>query len=766
MGTAASSLPYSISEQKVGDDGNWSVHEGAQKSDGKPVTVFQAQKPALKDPYKDNPMATPLQAAQHHFQNCKKLRHPYILSVEATLDTDNPTNDESLQSATTGALIIVTEKCIPLTEWLRTTNPSRDQLAWGLQCIVQSISFLHNSAQLAHGCICPSSFWVTPSGDVKLWNFSLVTLIGVADGGGGPTHHFKDFERILTPQAYRSPERVQQQWGGIATSGVHAMDSYSLGILIHDYYNNAVPGPLQKATQRLQTKSLKMRPRLGPLLRCPVFDTPYAKLLQELEELHIQPVEQKLRFWQTLNLEATDSGVLQHKLLPMIETTITTICGSESMLSQDLYRREVLAMVNPLFFIADHVLDEETIGKQLTPLMQLLFTVKDRAVRGALLSKTSLLAQHMPKNNLNQSVFEPLCSGFSDSSDALRELTLKATAVLVPHLYPPNVEKLSRYLVRLQSDASASIRTHAMTMIPSLGPHLSVVAREKLLLPAFVRAFKDPHAPCRLAALTSIAEAKPYFSMEELATKVLPAVMPLVLDAIPQVRTNAFQVVEAFLAELKQEHKKRGQDGADQLDMVQTAGAVSSTTANPGAIGTAPSSGGAQPVPAPNSGSYLSSLSSWYSSSTVPDSAPPATAGTGATTAATQSAPPVAPAPPTRPAPAFSSLSIGGDAIGSTGSDGWDDDDDDLFDGTNSPAKSTMPSAANGMKKHVDENDVFASFNATSAASKSIVAGRSGGKLIMKKSGAGSAKVTVKKPEVKKLDFLDDDADGDGWDDF
>ena len=69
------------------------------------------------------------------------------------------------------------------------------------------------------------------------------------------------------------------------------MDSYSLGVLVADYwYNNGnginrVPATLQKAVQRMQTSNLKMRPRLQPLLKCPAFDTPYQKLQLQLEEI-------------------------------------------------------------------------------------------------------------------------------------------------------------------------------------------------------------------------------------------------------------------------------------------------------------------------------------------------------------------------------------------------------------------------------------------------------------------------------------------------
>eukprot|EP00545_Synedropsis_sp_CCMP1620_P006776 CAMPEP_0119003470 /NCGR_PEP_ID=MMETSP1176-20130426/578_1 /TAXON_ID=265551 /ORGANISM="Synedropsis recta cf, Strain CCMP1620" /LENGTH=770 /DNA_ID=CAMNT_0006955079 /DNA_START=71 /DNA_END=2383 /DNA_ORIENTATION=+ len=770
MGNSSSALPYSIGDKaSETEDGCWAVHDGSQKSDGAPVTVFQAQKPALaKESFVRGGTGKKIFCAHHHFVHAKKLRHPYILQVLAMLDTDDASSNGNSASAsssadynnnnsnnnnnnsnpqnmpTTGAYIIVTEPCKPLTEWLQQDNPSPDQLAWGLQCMVQALTFVHTSGQVAHGNISPHAFYVTPSGDVKLWNFSLVTPIGVADGGGGPTHHFRHYEGLVTPQAYRSPERTKQQWEALATSQIHCMDAYSMGVLINQYYQGRIPQPLQKAVQRLQTPSLKMRPRLGPLLRCPVFETPYAKLLMELTELQIQPVETKLRFWQTtLHMDDMDPKVAQFKILPLIQSTIKTICASEAMLSQDLYRREVLSMLPPLFFICENLLaannndnnnnKDDNIAKELTPLMQLLFAVKDRGVRGALLSKTPLFAAHLKPHDLNVLVFEPLCSGFADSSDALRELTLKATVVLVPHLTPPNVEKLSRYLVRLQSDTSPSIRAHCMSMIPQLAPQLSEQARQKLLLPAFGRAFKDPHPPCRLASLQCTVKCQEYFTLPDLATKVLPAVMPLVLDGVGDVRTAAFAVIDQFLAKLKATHEERSIGEVSSVTaptntMMMMSHQPSSslltatTTSHHAAVAAPP------PPAAPSSGSYLGGISGWYSNSSA--AAPEPTAAPVAVVQPMRMPPPKAAATP-KPTPTFSSLTIGGNVDDSAG---WDDDDDDLDLGDDT----------------AQDDDVFASIGRNTK--------KSSGKLIM------SNKATTKKAEVKKLE-MDDEVD-DGWDDF
>lgn len=357
MGNSASQLPYSIDNQ-VGaphDHNGWALHNG-KSTDGNetPVTVFVGKKPLLaKQPVSPRfPNKTQLVPALHHYNQCRKLRHPQILKVLATLDTDNPTaaaNDgggpsgptvDSSSKAITGDLIIVTEPCVSLDQWFL-SNPTHEQIAWGLECVVQALHFLHSSANLAHGNLSPSSFYVTRSGDVKLWNFSLMTPVGP---DVGPSSHFKEWEQSVTPESYRSPERVQLNYAAISQAGVHAMDSFSLAVLIDHWFHGQIPALLQKAVQRLQTTNLKMRPRLQPLLKCPIFDTPLQKLQKQFEEITIQPIDQKVALWQNLGLSMQAGLIPQdlalYKVLPLIQSSIQTTCTNESLMGQDLYRRE------------------------------------------------------------------------------------------------------------------------------------------------------------------------------------------------------------------------------------------------------------------------------------------------------------------------------------------------------------------------------------------------------------------------------------------
>lgn len=467
----------------------------------------------------------------------------------------------------------------------------------------------------------------------------------------------------------------------------------------------------------------------------------------------------------------------------------------------------VLAMMGPLFFIADNFLTGEEVGNELKPLVGLLFVVKDRGVRGSLLSKIDLMAANLDKKTLNASVFEPMCSGFSDSSPALREMTLKSCVALIPSLNPPNVEKLSRYLIRLQSDNEASIRANTVIFVSKLAPQLSDNSRKKILLPAFVRAMKDAFPPCRLAAVQAVLKSRDNFSLQEVATQVMPALTPVLMDPMEDVRKEAFSVVDGLLVELRRESDRMAHTARTEAAKQPQ----NQPTANSSGGMAGISSAGSGVAPAPSSGSYLSGISSWMATSTQPTSNGPANPVAPPPAPASQprvTAPP-APAPPVQQfgglglsaAPAVADDDGWGDEDDNWGddslnnvsassglnatppvpvasqSDGWGDDSLNNFSASSglNAAPTSMPQSqsagfrAPGAAKKLDDDDPFAAIGMSagmpSIGTKAPRSGTGGSKLVVPKK-APLAKKVVSSAPATKLAVDDDDGFGDGWDDF
>ncbi|KAL3936235.1 MAG: hypothetical protein SGBAC_008406, partial [Bacillariaceae sp.] len=409
-----------------------------------------------------------------------------------------------------------------------------------------------------------------------------------------------------------------------------------------------------------------------------------------------------------------------------------------------------LAMMQPLFIVVENYLDKARVTKELGPLVALLFKVKDRGVRGALLSKVGFMAQHLEKNSLNAHVFEPLCSGFNDSSPALRELTLKATLGLVPSLNEPNLEKLTRYLVRLQADPETSIRTNAVIFVSKIAPKMSQISREKHLLPAYVRSMKDAFPPARLAALQAITQSKDLFTPQDIAVKVLPSVMPILLDPITDVRNEAFIVVNTYMGVLQEESVKIAQQQRQQQ-----------------AAAPPPKPGQAPVAPAPKSGSYMSGLTSWMSTTTTPTaSAPAPTPSTSTPLMQAPASTPVVPSPMAAPPQQqFAAVTLSAPAADDGWGDesGWgEDDDDDNVDlafsnigSTSTPVSMAKPQQFSTPQQFDD--DPFAAIGATTTSSAT--------KLSFNKPKSGGALKLTKAAPATKLSMDDDDL-ADGWDDF
>jgi SCY1-like protein 1 len=339
--------------------------------------------------------------------------------------------------------------------------------------------------------------------------------------------------------------------------------------------------------------------------------------------------------------------------------------------------------------------------------------------------------------------------------------------VLVPHLTQPNLEKLSRYLVRLQSDPEASIRTNTVIFFSKLAPYLTDTTRQKLLLPAFTRALKDPFKPCRLAALQSTLKAKEYFDPRGVAANVLPVVTPQLLDPAKDVRKEAFAAVDELLFFLRQESERMNAIPEFEQGVATPQSGAAPRSGPPVPAGN-PKATQSKKTPAPSSGGYLSGMTSWMSTS-----AKAGDSGAGATQVA---ATPVASAPATAPqlpgslAPAVAAMNLmpnydNDDLMDDTG-DGWDNDDLDLSSGGIKTASGRgvagslggsliAPAQASGNL----EEDFFGSFDDKPARAASIISRPgSSGKLTM------PAKKTKAVIGVKKL-AVEEDAE-DGWDDF
>lgn len=187
-----------------------------------------------------------------------------------------------------------------------------------------------------------------------------------------------------------------------------------------------------------------------------------------------------------------------------------------------------------------------------------------------------------------------------------------------------------------------------------------------MLLNAFTRALRDSFPPARVAGLKAIVATAKYHSPDDAAVRVLPAVGPLCVDAVHEVRGSALACLEHFSKVLKAHHAELEKKAAQQA----------AEAANDKSSGAAPGTSG---------GSSLLNSFGWAASSlglgrsAAPEAAKPAVpvAGGQPAAAAPAAAAPAASAAAAAPA-AAEGVSSPPKAVAS--SNGWDADDDLLED--------------------------------------------------------------------------------------
>ena len=270
---------------------------------------------------------------------------------------------------------------------------------------------------------------------------------------------------------------------------------------------------------------------------------------------------------------------------------------------------------------------------------------------------------------------------------------------------------------------------------------------------------QDPFKPCRLSALRAVISCKQYFSQKDIAEKVLPCVIPHTLDGAADVRTEAFNVVDIFLVNLREESKRMAKDEADRISAA-TCGIGAKE--NSGAVATAAAAAAAATTHSGNG--YLSGISSWMASSAEPTASTSSTCSQRMTTSSSNgiiaqpSAPQPGPATPKFSSLTLSDAQVGGSLKHNTADDsgGWSDDDDIV-----SPQRKI--SAGGGGRWDDDDgndDDFFASFESNKASKPG---GSKMGSLGAKSVSSGMQLKGKAKPAVTKLpanDLLD------GWDDF
>ncbi|WKY04611.1 hypothetical protein Q1695_005542 [Nippostrongylus brasiliensis] len=438
-------------------------------------------------------------------QKLRTMRHPDILTYLDSIEVDN-------------TFYLVTEKCKPLSVYLEdmTLNGPQKEfvVSWGLFRIMNALKFLHE-ANLSHENV-RRSIYVTAGGDWKLAGFERVTqftsprtdLNQLAILLWEVFNGFK--EGITKPEA---PGRMPQQ--------------------LHELYKKMATPAAAKLTVAELIKENRTR---GGFFKNKFVDT-----LLFLEEFQLKETNEKQPFFVHLreNLDIFPDDIAKYKVLPkIIETYEYGDAGPNILI--------------PLFKLG-RLLAEDEYQRRIVPCLVKLFGSPDRTTRVKLLERIDEFAPHLSSQVLNDKIFANLASGFLDTSPAVRESTVKAMVSLAEKLNFHNLNvELMKYLARLQgADEHGGIRTNTTICLGKIASFLDPSKRQMVLLNAFTRGMKDPFPPSRMAAVLALSATQQFYTLMDIANRVLPALAPLTCDVEKQVRDQAFKAIKGFMENLE-----------------------------------------------------------------------------------------------------------------------------------------------------------------------------------------------------------------------
>ncbi|CAN8076992.1 unnamed protein product [Agarophyton chilense] len=516
----------------------WAFHRGTSKESGDPALVlhFDASNTRPTHAQKQGLVKTGL-------MRLKTLRHPDVLKYITSVEGSD------------GATYIAVEDSTPLATILA-NSPSKldsESVQWGLFTISRALGFLHSSG-LIHGRLNASTVFVTPTGDWKLGGLECVTPHAQA---ATLSRHAAS----LQDPSYMSPEFSSGHWSSVAAGAPSAVDSWALGCLMYhahagsltapDQLQNlsALPKPLLSAYQKLLASNAAGRAPAGQLPNHPYFkQSKFIELNLFVENIALKGQMEKEAFLSKLPsmMDRLPDGFCTFKILPMLSQSIESGAGGSSAFACIMKMKDRLSLTDFSKYVVNKYATGWFANQQI-----------DRGLKVELYNKLTMFAEHLDDSTINTTIFTSMCSAFQDMhSPALRDATVKSVLVISDRLYDKNLNSvLMSHFARLQVDPEPAIRTNTTVCLGKLASRLSNAARNKVLAAAFLRSLKDPFPHARSAGINAILGCTEYFSARDIATRLLPSIVTLLVDTSGEVRTAAFKVMADFQQKLSENHE-------------------------------------------------------------------------------------------------------------------------------------------------------------------------------------------------------------------
>lgn len=563
---------YTLNEPVVSHDRAevWALHRGTSKETADPALVlhFEASKSRPGLSQKQNLAKTGL-------MRLKTLRHPDVLKYLTSVEGSDGTMYVAVEDATPLATILANSP----------SKLDREAVQWGLFTISRALGFLHSSG-LIHGRLNASTVFVTPTGDWKLGGLECVTQHTQAAT-------LSQHAASLQDHSYQSPEFSSGRWSSVAAGAPSAVDSWALGCLMYhvhagsltapDQLQNlsALPKPLLSAYQKLLASNAAARAPAGQLPNHPYFKTSkFIELNLFVENLALKGPLEREAFMSKLPamMDRLPDGFCTFKILPMLSESIENGAGGSSAFSCVMKMKDRLSIQDFAKIVVKKYAVLWFSNQQI-----------DRGLKVELFNNLNIFVEHLDDSDVNNTIFNSMASAFQDmQAPALRDAAVKSVLVISDRLTDKNLNSvLMSHFARLQVDPEPAIRTNTTVCLGKLAPRLSTTARNKVLAAAFLRSLKDPFPHARAAGINAILTTTEYYSVKDMATRLLPSIVTLLIDSSGEVRTAAFTVVAKFQEKLSRNHDEmlRAEESTPSSTALNGGRSATNSTAKTGSSG-------------------------------------------------------------------------------------------------------------------------------------------------------------------------------------
>ena len=369
MGNTPGGLPYNISEAcpSYTSKQGWTLYQGTSKADKSPCSIFKW------DP--KNSGGNSAISAQNALKLAKTIKHPNVLRCLDGVETPS------------GEILIVVEPIVPLLDWLTSTRAAETTkqsfaaaVTLGLWGVVRALSFLNNDVKLCHGLLSHDALFVTQGGDWKMSRFDLASTVDA---------NFLDRHSLLD-RSYQCPARVSGDRGALRNMPLHAIDAWSLGVLIRTVYGGEVrrhedlqdiakiPKGLQQAYQKLLKGTPEQRVNPKRILGMKYFQTKLVLSMSFLDEIMIKTPSEKHQFFESLSDSIDDfpKHVCKYKVLPALTSSLS-LGATSGETSMGVAGPVVLV---PLLKLGT-MLNPDEYALHVTPVVLTMFEQQDRGIR-------------------------------------------------------------------------------------------------------------------------------------------------------------------------------------------------------------------------------------------------------------------------------------------------------------------------------------------------------------------------------------------------